>query len=273
MRTCLPNKLLICFTRSLFLYVCVCVSFYFVFNKPVNPPQRQYLICFMKKIILPVFIVLGCFWSGHAQIKVQLEAGGTLSSFRAGTDNANIYRATTSASANLNYHVAVMADIYTTGRFGFYTGISFDNRGASFLQTQYDNRDQRAISIQYLGIPAGISYELFTTKKISIRPTLGVYGAFALGGREKGVYYSSITNDYAVILNAIYVRSENTSQTLPTNVKPFDWGAQACLQAIAGRYSFSLQYSHGIKGVLTNPSLYDRQYYNSSIGLVFGYRL
>ncbi|MES2329456.1 MAG: outer membrane beta-barrel protein [Bacteroidota bacterium] len=227
----------------------------------------------MKKIILPALILLACSCLVHAQFKYQLEAGATLSSFRAGTDNANIFLANTSASANLNYHIAVMGDIPLRGRFGFYTGVSFDNRGAGFLQPKYNDRDQRDISIQYLGIPAGISYELCSTKKISIRPALGVYGAFALGGREKGIYYSSINNSNATIFNAIYIRSENNSQTLPTSVKPFDWGAQASVQAIIGRCSVSLQYTHGIKGVLTNPSLYDRQYYNSSLGLFFGYRL
>lgn len=219
--------------------------------------------------ILPIFIF--CVTILHSQTRTIIEVGGILSTFHSGEINGNSF-VKSEAKSYISYHARISINFILKNRFQIYSGLTYDKRGASFSQIKNADRDNRDIIINYISIPIGISYTLIKVKKISIMSSLGGYCAYAISGKEKGIYFDAGTNSNSVIYNSIQINNSNQNKTLPTIIKPLDWGAQAAISILTRKISLSLEYSAGLNGILSNAKLYDRQYYNRSLGLSLGYQ-
>jgi hypothetical protein len=218
------------------------------------------------------FLLLVTFQPSFGQTtNISIEAGITHSNFAGGSTAANSFYHTTVAPVTTGFGgLCLQTNLRESYRF--FASLYFGAKGAHVGRTDYSGADERNIFINYISIPISVGYKILSVKHGGLWTALGVYGALAVSGIEKGTYVF-LTNSPSVVYNNIKIRSTNPDQVSPTNVRPFDWGVHASLCYEMRKIQLAINYSAGFAGVLTNSSLYDRQYYNNNISLIAGYRL
>jgi hypothetical protein len=227
----------------------------------------------MYKLCLSVFLSIPLL--STAQIKFLIETGAFRSTFASGPVKSSSEITDTKAVWTLGIRALIEKPV--SGSLCFVTGISYDTKGSRFMRSYYANIiSERDIFIDYLVVPVGVSGKLPLGKHF-LSLGMNIYLARPLRGYEIGISATTTTGvySYGYIYNRIEIRSANNSpgQLHPTLISDFDYGAEASAQVHIKKFRLGVKCTRGFTGVLANGHLYDRQYYNSGIGLTVGYRL
>ena len=158
-------------------------------------------------------------------------------------------------------------------RLLFEIAAGYEARGAKFIEKNFDARVvDRDIKLNYMTAGITLSYKALSKKPDRFFDFgVGPYFSYLLSGSEQGLVTTPTTE--STINNRIEIKTKNPDKTLPTVFTPVDFGGNFFTRYTIHQFRFSIQYSLGLKGMLTNSSLYDRQYSHQALGLSVSYRL
>jgi len=112
---------------------------------------------------------------------------------RAGFNTSWVTSYGVSTSAKPSYMVGVSDQVLLSRALPFYfeTGLNFISKGYKI-----NGHDESTTTFNYLQIPIGINYHIYTCKSVTIEPAVGVYYAVGLGGKREfdGVKTSVFTD-------------------------------------------------------------------------------
>lgn len=228
----------------------------------------------MRLILLP----LPCFSCIYAQAQIRLGVQGGYSRVKWASINAT--------SSNLSF-----VESYTTsGLSGFQTGVIAEvnlshelllrpslfvsGKGTTLNRQSWYDTMSRGIWIQYIEVPVTLIYQVSLSSKLAGFAGGGIYAAQAFRGVEIG--QSKTLSGVHSIYNEVELGTRNDgpgTQTLPTVIKPFDYGFTILAGVEVKSVQLLLTYSHGLTTVLPNGEPYHGNYANSGLTFSAAYLL
>lgn len=213
----------------------------------------------MKRILLVALVICAGMAAQAQKVNFGIKAGVNLSSL-----GDFDYRMTGGEDADLANGVGpyggVFTQIYLTKHFGLETGLYYTQLGGRERARDVFEDYKVTARGSYLQLPLSAFYEFPVTKKISLYPSLGVYGAYGLAGKIKteGQY------------NAVDLKSEN--DYFGDFANRFDFGGTAGLQVGFGKLLIGGSFDHGITRVNKTKTNREDNAYNSAVRLTVGFK-
>lgn len=186
-------------------------------------------------------------------------------------NNNTLVQSQTSAVTRGSFFIKLQQQVKR--RLLFEMAAGYEARGARFIEKSSGATTiDRDIKLNYITAGFNLSYKARSKKTDQFFDFgVGPYFSYLFSGSEQGIATTPTTE--SIINNRIDIRTKNPDKTLPTVFKPVDFGGNLFTRYTVKQFRFSLQYSFGLKGMLTNSSLYDRQYSHQALGLSVSYRL
>lgn len=221
-----------------------------------------------------LFIFLVAPLASWSQLKLVIETSVSNSSFAAGTVKNSTNPTEANSLWTLNGRVSIEKRLARS--LFFSGGAAIDTRGSRLLMNQrrVDYSD-KSIIINYLSLPLGVFTKLALGKN-DLFLGANIYAAWAVRGYEKGVQGTVGAGSPAIVVyNRLTIGSANNDPTQlhPTVVSGSDYGAETFAQICIKKLRLGFRYTRGLKGILINEGLYDRQYYNTGVALTVAYQL
>jgi hypothetical protein len=218
-----------------------------------------------------LFIFLVAPLASWCQLKLVIETSVSSCKFAAGTAKNSTNQTEANPLLTLNGRVSIEKRL--AGSMFFSAGAAFDTRGGRLLMNQgRADYSDKTIIINYLSLPLGVFTKLALGKK-DLFLGANIYAAWPVRGYEKGIQGSM--GAPVIIYNRLKIGSANNDPTQlhPTVVSGSDYGAETFAQIRIKNLRLGFRYTRGLKGILINAGLYDRQYYNTGVALTIAYQL
>ncbi len=232
----------------------------------------------MKNRLIVLFIVmLFSIGNAGAQVKFGIEAGGNFSHYLGGTATT----AKQSGKMKAGFQIGVTADYTLKNNLMLISGISFLQTNSTMKLADHMNFlfPKTDIRLNNLILPLKIGYNLHLGDKVSLVPSIGVYGGYAFSAGKCDLNITYPKDNGAEIKTVQWKPMDGYSYEIP-NVKPsgyvaqtdkfshWDYGAIAGVKLIGlDHYTLSFDYTVGIKEVKK-----DNKLRNSTFQLSVGYR-
>jgi len=223
----------------------------------------------MKTITRLSAILLLIFFTNNkvaAQVELGLQAGIALPKFSPGKYVANGYYNSMSTSYYIGYNFGVVSNIKLSKKLSLQPAVLISSDGTRMDAVfSYFDTSSRRMQLIYLKIPVNMVYKWAINKKHYAFAGGGLYVARGLWGAEVG---HGNTSDISYSLaDRIIFRNNDPGETIPTNLKPYDFGFNILAGIQINEFEIVAGYSRGITDVFSNSELYNAKYKNAVFNL------
>lgn len=159
----------------------------------------------------------------------------------------------------LGLYTGVFTQIYLTPKLGIETGLFYTQLGGKDKENDYDEQYEVTANPSYLQLPVSILYRFELPGKLTLYPSLGVYGGYGLSGKIKtrgsvGATHVDADMDY-----------------FDDFARRFDFGGTVGLNLEYRKILLGVGYDRSFIRVNEEKVRYDDDAYNSNFRVTVGY--
>jgi hypothetical protein len=227
--------------------------------------------------ILLLFIFIFCCLNLQAQVRLGVQAGYSRVQWHSVNSAPGPFSDYSYAnSGQSGFQAGIVAEVKLSYKFFLRPSLFASEKGTTLNYHNWYNSDSRGIWVRYIELPLTIVYQKHLSNKLKGFAGGGGYAAYGYVGVERGKGEGKDLSNQYTVQYSIYDRVELSNhnehnQTLPTIVKPFDFG----FTFLAGIERKSIQllitYCQGVKPLLPNSEPYSGNYVNSAFTISVAY--
>lgn len=225
----------------------------------------------MERFIFSIFLLLGTYASGFAQLSFSPKAGITISDI-SNTQNSNDY---------ISYNFGVGVD-YHFSRWGIGSGLFLKEKGTNNMEG-FINIDEYPVNtdlvtmdakLMYLQLPLLASYRLPLYDHVAVRFNAGPYVGYGLKGKY---HLQRLNGEYGVsssLFDPILFETESYGKKDLSSFNRWDWGIIAGVEMSVYRFNVGVSYEIGLKDLSSHfPIRYDGKQQNRSWNMYVGFTI